>query len=288
MTAQDRYKGEDGGLYGQGQNTPPKEHLQAGLAEAARIVPLDATGKPSPDGKIGLVSISMSNATQEFSRFVLVANADADKSPRVAVVDCAPGGQAMAQWVDPSGRPWQEAARRLSAAEVAPAQVQAAWVKLANVRPTGELKEHGKQLQADTARVIQNAKAKFPNLRIIFLSSRIYGGYFTGALNPEPYAYESAFPTRWLIQDQINGSSELNYNAARGTVKAPLLVWGPYLWADGITPRKSDGLVWNRDDLVGDGTHPSQSGRDKVTAMLIKFFKSDPLAQPWFTAKKAP
>ena len=33
------------------------------------------------------------------------------------------------------------------------------------------------------------------------------------------------------------------------------------------------------EDLLGDGTHPSPSGREKVAAMLLTFMKDDPLAQ---------
>src|SRR5262245_16702777 len=109
MTAADRYKGEDGGLYGGGKNDPPEPHRAAAGTEAAHIVPRDADGKPATDGLIGLVSISMSNATQEFSLFKQLADRDPQKSPRVAVVDCAQGGQAMAQWVDPKALAWAEA-----------------------------------------------------------------------------------------------------------------------------------------------------------------------------------
>ncbi len=83
----------------------------------------------------------------------------------------------------------------------------------------------------------------------------------------------------------MQGIADLNYDSAHGpdkTVKAPLLLWGPYLWADGVTPRKSDGLTWKREDLGTDGTHPSQSGRNKVARMLLSFFKEDPLAKSWF------
>jgi hypothetical protein len=80
MSAEDRYKGQDGGLYGGGSNTPPDAHRQAALAAAARIQPLDADGKPAADGRIVLVSISMSNATQEFSKFKNIADADPAKS----------------------------------------------------------------------------------------------------------------------------------------------------------------------------------------------------------------
>jgi hypothetical protein len=65
-------------------------------------------------------------------------------------------------------------------------------------------------------------------------------------------------------------------------VKAPLLVWGPYLWADGDTPRKSDELTWLRNDFVTDGTHPSPAGQKKVVDLLWKFFTTDPLAKSWF------
>jgi hypothetical protein len=289
MSAEDRYLDEDGGLYGNGLNKPSKEHRLAAERELAKVMPLDAEGKPAADGRIVFVSISMSNATQEFSRFKQLADSDPEKSSQLTIVDCAQGGQAMAEWVKPDARPWVEAARRLDRARVTPAQVQIAWIKLANKAPRGDLKEHGRKLQRDTLAVIQNAREKFPNLRIAYLASRIYGGYSGGSLNPEPFAYESAFVARWLIQHQIAGDAELNYASSaesRKAVKAPLLLWGPYLWADGVTPRKSDGLTWKREDLGGDGTHPSQFGRDKVARLLLSFCKEKPLARSWFVASR--
>jgi hypothetical protein len=292
MTAVDRYKGEDGGLYGGGTNDPPPAHLQAASVETARIEPLGADGKPAPEGTIALVSISMSpgaraaraepNATQEFSVFKEFAEKDTMKSRRLAIVDCAQGGQAMAQWVDPQGPAWLETDRRLQTAGVSRQQVQVVWVTLANIQPTGELTEHGRKLQRDTLIVLQNAKARFPNLRIAYLGSRIYAGWTTIPLNPEPYAYEGAFVVRWLIQDQIAGDPGLNFDPSEGAVKAPLLLWGPYLWADGTTPRKADGLIYERKDLLGDGTHPSDSGRRKIAEMLLAFFRTDPLARTWY------
>ena len=282
MTPQDRYKGEDGGLYGGGRNEPTESLAAAAKKETAKIVPLDADGNPAADGKIGLVSISMSNATQEFSRFKQLADADPQKSPLVTVVDCAQGGQTMARWADPKAACWTEADRRLQAAGVSCEQVQVAWVKLANAGPSGELHEHGKQLEQDTRTVLVNLRNHFPNLRIAYLGSRIYGGYADGRLNPEPYAYEGAFVVRWLIQSQIKADAGLNYDPERGAVKSPLLLWGPYFWADGMTPRKSDGLVWERSDLVGDGTHPGNTGRQKVAEQLLDFFKTDAHARTWF------
>jgi hypothetical protein len=281
MTATDRYEGEDGGLYGGGRNTPPDAHRQAAEAELGKIRPLDAAGDPDENGVIGFVAISMSNATQEFSRFKPVAERSPLKSPKVVIVDCAQGGQAMAEWAPANAQPWAEARRRLAAAKLSLPQVQVAWIKLANKGPTGSLQEHWRRLERDTLAVLHNAKAQFPNLRLVYLGSRTYGGYAIGGLNPEPYAYESAFAARWLIQRQVQG------DAALALAKSPLLLWGPELWAEGAKGRKLDSLVWERTDFGADGVHPNDSGRQKVAELLLKFFAADPLAKPWFARPAA-
>ncbi|MBI4621831.1 MAG: hypothetical protein HY736_01260 [Verrucomicrobia bacterium] len=287
MTADQNYKGRDGGLYGGGRNQPPAAHLKAALAEAARIVPRDADGKPAPQGKIGLLSVGMSNTTQEFSRFKELADRDPAKAAAVVIVDGAQGGQAAAQWAESSdNRVWQTVDARLRTAGVTAAQVQVAWLKQANIRPTEPFPRHAEKLAADVTTILHLLKQRFPNLRIVYLSSRIYAGYAGTPLNPEPYAYESAFAFRDLIRQQIEGQAALNCDPARGAVKAPLLLWGPYLWADGLTPRKSDGLVWTRADLREDGTHPSAtSGREKVARLLLAFLKNDATAKPWFVGQ---
>jgi hypothetical protein len=281
MSASDRYEGEDGGLYGGGRNSPPEGHRRTAEAELGKIRPLNAEVQPDDEGVVGFVAISMSNATQELSRFKQLADRTPLGSSRVVIVDCAQGGQAMAEWAPADGRPWDEARRRLAAAKLSLRQVQVGWVKLANKGPTGSIQEHGRRLERDTLAVLQNAKAQFPNLRIVYLGSRTYGGFAIGGLNPEPYAYESAFAARWLIQRQIQGDPEL------ALTRAPLLLWGPYLWAEGSKGRQVDSLVWERTDFGADGVHPSDSGRQKVAELLLKFFTTDPLAKPWFTVTPA-
>ena len=112
------YHGQDGGLYGQGRNEPPPELARAAKAETAKIVPLDASGKPSTNGKVVLLSIGMSNTTQEFSAFVQLANADSAISPKLEIVDGAQGGQS-ADRIASEGAPfWKVVEQRLSAANV--------------------------------------------------------------------------------------------------------------------------------------------------------------------------
>jgi lysophospholipase L1-like esterase len=82
---------------------------------------------------------------------------------------------------------------------------------------------------------------------------------------------------RHLIQQQMNGDeSEL------AATKSPLLLWGPYLWAEGEKGRKLDDLKYVKDDFADDGTHPSRSGREKVAKQLLEFFATSPLAKGWF------
>ncbi|MEO6244073.1 MAG: hypothetical protein ABIQ12_01450, partial [Opitutaceae bacterium] len=283
------YKGEDGGLYGGGRNTPPAAHLAAATQEGAKIRPLDATGHPAGDGKIGLLSVGMSNTTQEFSRFMKDAAGESKKSPRVVLVDGAQGGQTGARWADASTPLWAELDRRVAAAGLTPAQIQVAWMKQAEAGPArlGEFPKHTDTLRENLVTALGHLRQRFPNLRIVYLSSRIFAGHASSALNPEPYAYESAFAVRHLIQDQIAGRAELNYDSARGPLTSPLLLWGPYLWADGNNPRGPGAVTYTPADFAPDGTHPSDSGRAKVARALLDFFKTDPTAKPWFLATPA-
>src|SRR5689334_4998118 len=87
------YKGEQGGLYPGGVNTPPAGHLKAGLTLASSVTPLDAEGHAGPGGKIVLISIGMSNTTMKFQVFQKIAAEDHDLNPKLVLVDGAQGGQ---------------------------------------------------------------------------------------------------------------------------------------------------------------------------------------------------
>ena len=91
-------------------------------------------------------------------------------------------------------------------------------------------------------------------------------------LNPEPYAYQTGFAVKWLIEDYINNPDEQVF-----------VQWGPALWADGTNPR-SDGLTYTCGDFrKDDGTHPSiESGRQKVADLLHEFFSIDTTIKEWY------
>jgi len=278
----DQYKGFPGGLYPNGQNGRPASHDSLGRAFAAMIRPLNSIGGvDSVSGKIVLLSIGMSNATAEFSLFKSMADTDRVRNPRLVIVDGAQGGQTAAAISDPNASFWSVVEQRLVSAGVTTQQVQAAWVKEANANPTQSFPLHAQMLQSNYESIARILKSKYPNIKIAYYSSRIYAGYAQGVstLNPEPYAYESGFAVKWLIEKQISADPTL---AATGsTPQAPWLAWGPYLWADGLVPR-NDGLIWECSDFNPDGTHPAATGRSKVASMLLNFFKTEPTASGWF------
>ena len=312
------YKGEDGGLYGGGKNEPPEAHRAAHLKESEKIRPLDANGEPSDDGKIGLITIGFSNTSIESEDFKRTADADAQKSPRVVIVNGAIGGRSAVMWAwdgadvlpkaeqerlnaemdllhmpkanrkSSVGTPkdtWPTLAKRIEAAGLSPKQVQACWLKHveANPKPLGEFPAHARTLQADITAVLAIARHHYPNLRVVYFSSRTFGGWSgRESGSPEPFAYESGFGTRWIVQSQIKGDALLNFDPARGEVKTPLALWGPYLWAQGDSPRKFDGLTWTRNDVRPDQLHPNESGTKKTTTLLLNFFKTNEGTSRWF------
>jgi hypothetical protein len=284
------YQGSQGGLYPGGTNVRPFAHTVGGLAQAAQIVPRDAAGNPSAPsagGRIVFLSIGMSNCTMEFSRFAALANADPLKAPAVRLVDGAQGGQTASIIQNPNASFWAVVEQRLAAAGATDAQVQAIWFKEADAGPTNGWPAYAQSLRSEFETIMGVLHSKFPNARQCYLASRIYAGYATSALNPEPYSYEQGFSCKWTIEDQINGLAALNYDPAHGAVASPWIDWGTYNWADGILPR-SDGLTWQCTDFVSDGTHPSDAGRQKVAQLLLDLVHAEPTAASWYLASPAP
>jgi hypothetical protein len=287
----DKYQGFAGGLYPGGENARPAGHEKAGVEIARLIRPLGPDGKPAADGKIVLLSVGMSNTSQASEGFARLLRGEADKNPAVVFVNGAQGGMTARaiQYPDDNGtgtRYWTTSDQRLKQAGVTPLQVQAVWIKQADAGPSSGFPRYAQTLQAELKSIVQVIAKRHPNARLCYLSSRTYGGYAKTPLNPEPYAYESGFAVKWLIEEQLKGDKDLNFDPAKGPVKAPWLSWGPYLWANGSTKR-ADGFSYQESDFADrDGTHESPAGQEKVGKELLKFFSTDSTTKPWFGREK--
>jgi hypothetical protein len=181
-------------------------------------------------------------------------------------------------------------------------QVQVLWIKNANPRPgianertlcdanvSGCVNDNGTEAilyESQLGQTIRAAKSRYPNLQQVFLSTRIFAGYATDGLNPEPYAYEYGFSAKKLIEAQVlqerSGGTidpvagDMSYT--NGT--AAWTAWGTYLWADGAIAR-SDGTTWLSSDFQSDGTHPNATGTTKVVNLLMGFYTTSDYT-PWF------
>jgi hypothetical protein len=288
-----------GGLYENGLNEPPADHALRILAALQNVAPIN--------GRIVLVSVGMSNTSHGFccevgitpNAWTFMGQAATDPTVNhetLVIVNGARAQQVAKDWDEPTDAQYDTLRYRLEATRLSESDVQVVWVKLTNDRPNislpgGSLTKP--KLMADAYRLEHNLgmvaramRARWPNLRIVYLSSRTYGGYASSPVSPEPYAYETGFSVKWVIQAQIEQARTGFVDDLAGDLSpavSPVLLWGPYLWADGAIPRR-DGLSWPREDYESDGLHPSTSGETKVGALLLEYFKLSPFAHCWFLA----
>ena len=242
----------------------------------------------------------MSNTTQEFCSqssaapcdswtFTGQAEVDANvNQSTLTIVNGAIGGQSSSDWESPTNSNYDRIRdTRLAPRGLSEAQVQVVWLKTANPGPTRSLPGQDAdafKLVRQMGNIVRALKARYPNLTQVFISSRIYAGFASTTLNPEPYAYESGFAVKWVIEAQIDQMATGTVDPLAGDLdlgSQPWLAWAAYLWAAGTTPR-ADGLTWVPDDFQSDGTHPGQAAEEKVGTRLLEFFKSSPYTETWF------
>jgi lysophospholipase L1-like esterase len=98
-------------------------------------------------------------------------------------------------------------------------------------------------------------------------------------LTPEEQAYRNRAKQQRRLQAQAAGQVP---TPRETTGLVPLTDMG-----DGLYKEQAGGLVWTREDLGSDGTHPSPIGRQKVANLLLTFFKTDANAKQWFVKPKS-
>jgi len=314
------YHGQEGGLYPGGSNVRPAAHDAAGQKIARGIVPLAADGNPDPDnGKIVIMPVSVSNGYGAWHRgdesdtsttFLTRANANPAKNPKLFIAYGfeyqLPGGNRGTGDPGPNSTFYRTLDHALQQQGITPRQVQIVWLSMpvSGISWGTNLPPEARTFPADAQQskhawkeIVHAIHIRYPNVKIIYSSTK--GAMYMSASageNPEwvggpiePWNHDAAWGVKWVIEDQINGAPDLNYDPARGPVKAPWLSWGPYFWSypDGA-PRHYDGFVWTIADVGPDLLHPSLSGLTKYANMLLHQMTTDPTATPWFLRPGAP
>ena len=290
-----------GGLYPDSTNTAPTAHVAGGLVRAASVRRRDPLGLPTPTGRYVLLSVGFSNTKwifcaptghgecSEFSFMGRAAyNLEVDHEGLV-IVNGARGGQPASTGDSPADENYDYVRDEVLAPNgLTETQVQAVWVHLANSYPQSSLPASDADaylLVGQLGDVVRALGVRYPHLQVAFFSTRIYGGFATNDLTPEPYAYETGFAMKWLIGAQINqmdggGIHPLAGDLDYQTGVVPWIGWGPYLWTMGDRPRQ-DGFFWTTEDFV-DCIHLSDSGETKAGGLLLDFRKSSAYSAPWF------
>ena len=262
------YNGQEGGLYPGGSNVRPAAHDAAGQKIARGIVPLDADGNPDPvNGKIVIMPVSVSNgygawhlgdAGDTSTTFMTRANANPAKNPKLFIAYGfeyqLPGGNGGTGDPGPNSIFYRSLDHALSEQGVTPRQVQIVWLSMPvsgtswglNLPPEARtFPADAQQSKHAWKEIVHAIHIRYPNVKIIYSSTK--GAMYMSARteNPEfvggpiePWNHDAAWGVKWVIEDQINGAPDLNYDPARGPVNAPWLSWGPYFWSypDGDAP----------------------------------------------------
>src|SRR6185436_7570060 len=102
--------------------------------------------------------------------------ADPEVDSRLDFVDCAEAGQSIDLISDPGAEYWTYVDDALAGAGVSAQEVQVVWLKEALPDPVDTWPSHALTYESDLEAVVHILKSRFPNLKSLYHTSRIYGG----------------------------------------------------------------------------------------------------------------
>ncbi len=286
------YMGYQGGLFPGGSNTDPNPHFNDGKNISKQIKPLDTLNNIDYiNGMIALIGIGASVASDPFNVWKEEMNA----TDWPGVNKCLNtkgnfiGGKTMNDMLDPESDYWSNFLSGLANKNIAPNQVQVAWMLLMSETDTNDLDYFIDTVSSQYIYILHKLLDICPNLQQVFISGMHYSGYTAPEHKRynyirEPYAYWNNLAIKNVIGRQINGDTALIYSGAGKN--APFITWGPYFWADGINPRMTDSLTWTcdnfRDDTIGGGFHLKDEYKFKESDPIADYFMNNAITKIWY------
>ena len=284
------YNDSTGGLYRNGSNTIPAAHDSIGRVRALEVAPRDANGLVKWDGTGKIVLLTVGGSTIDRPSFFMVdtlAAMTARVRPDLVFVNGGVVGTGNLNNVAKTTHSYwtSNIADSLAAKSVTLNQVQVIIVETI-FNDTGPFNSIVAQDRDTLKAAAQRWQSHMPNLKLVLVDSRPYGGYAPVGNNQEPVWYQrSSFGHRAAIMASVTraaGYSPVKSKNGRGNGmgEAAYMVWLSYSYADGTTAR-NDGLLWNCSDYE-DGVHLAQTGRRKQVTGWLSFLLNNPIGKPWF------
>ena len=280
-----------GGMYPGASNVPPTLHLKKALGIVKKLKPLDTLGNINyVTGRIALAGFGASTVGGPFNHMIQISKDYNDLNPCLKMVNAANGSDGVEAMYIGNDVYWDYIRDyKLAEKDLKPIQVQVAWL-MHSSRIDSNAEDAGAYIDSLEMRFVtalQSMLYYYPNLKLVFVSGFPYGGYADTLkvlyhVIAEPASYHHNFAVKQLITSQITGDPELKYTEP-GKM-APILAWGPPLWADGNNPNEYNGLSRNCETEFtpdGGGYHMTALGKDKVGDILLDFFRSDTLSKGW-------
>lgn len=245
---------------------------------AAQPIPRALDGTPDPNGRIVSMCIGMSNARDYCQAQIRLLKYDAEFQPVVWPTyrfhKAAQSGHTAQEWADPNDSVWSYAVSSLENAGASVYQVQHVHAYMTQAFP----ETHGVMTVGQVQAIVRNAKAWFPNVRVVEFSGIQWNNTTTGRA-----------PV-W----SLHGDDALLASLV-GSVD-DVLVEYTQVYADGdvpnlqvASPRFPDGLTWVVGDWEADRVHPTLAGADKMAATVIDRWRRDPAkAWLWIDGGNAP
>lgn len=280
-----------GGLYPNGKNVIPNSHLKKGLKIVKGIKPLDTLGNVNYEtGKIILAGFGGSTTGEPFNHLITIATGDPDINPCLKLLNATNSGEGMESMNIDHPEYWDYIEEnRLNAKGYTREQVQIAWLFNGSRADTiFDMPAYRDSIEKKVQLAIAAMLIEYPNLKHVYVGSPYYAGYADPTYEMyksihEPGSYRCGFGFKAAVEKQIMGDPLYKFTAP-GKV-APFISWGPYLWADGITPRDYDSLYWDCEvdfRADGGGFHLNGFGKDKLAYILHDFFTTDTLSEIWY------
>ncbi|MBK7038092.1 MAG: T9SS type A sorting domain-containing protein [Bacteroidetes bacterium] len=282
------YLGYQAGLYPGGSNELTGPHLKSGKTIANGIKPLDGDGNINfGDGVVLVAGFGPSVPGHIYNKFVEHVRTPSDKydlNPCLDALNLCVGGKDIgyATIDSTSDSYWESLVQKVYDVGYTPEQVQIGWMYFNSKGLTVPPIFPDKALETKALDIIfiNKAKEHFPNLKIMYISSRHFGGYADTSIVEyyslaEPTSYQNSWTVKWLVEEQINNTNPmLQYKGANP--KAPYIMWGPNFWCDGDAKRDYDDkkYICELSYSASDGYHLSdqQDSKDALDILDVMYY----------------